>query len=60
VSTADIVALVVAIALVPLGGVLAAVDSALARVSVARVGELLRDGARGARALHQITADRAR
>jgi CBS domain containing-hemolysin-like protein len=59
-STADIVALVVAIALVPLGGVLAAVDSALARVSVARVGELLRDGARGARALHEIIADRAR
>jgi CBS domain containing-hemolysin-like protein len=60
VSTADILALLVAIALVPLGGVLAAMDSALARVSIARVGELQRDGARGAGALRKITADRAR
>jgi CBS domain containing-hemolysin-like protein len=56
----DVAALVVAICLVPLGGVLAAIDSALARVSVARVEEFLREGRRGAKALRAIVADRAR
>ena len=59
-TTGDIVALVVAICLVPLGGALACVDSALARVSVARVEEFLREGRRGSRALRTIVADRAR
>ena len=56
----DIVALVVAICLVPLGGLLACVDSALGRVSVARVEEFLREDRKGARALSLIVADRAR
>lgn len=56
----DIVVLVVAICLVPIGGVLACIDSALGRVSVARVEELHREGRRGADALSLILADRAR
>ena len=42
-SPSDVVALVVAICLVPLGGLFACVDSALGRVSVARVEEFLRE-----------------
>jgi CBS domain containing-hemolysin-like protein len=60
VSSSDVVALVVAICLIPIGGLLACVDSALARVSVARIDEFLREERRGARALHTIVADRAR
>jgi CBS domain containing-hemolysin-like protein len=60
VSSGDVLALVIAICLVPLGGLLACVDSALAQVSVARVEELQRDDVRGARALRVIVADRAR
>jgi magnesium and cobalt exporter, CNNM family len=56
----DAVALVVAICLVPLGGLLACVDSALGRVSVARVEEFLRQDRPGARALSVVVADRAR
>ena len=59
-TSGDIVALIVAICLIPLGGALACVDSALGRVSVARVEEFLREGRRGARALRQIVEDRAR
>ncbi len=59
-NTADIAALIVAICLVPLGGIFACVDSALSRVSVARVDELAREGRRGARRLALIIADRAR
>jgi CBS domain containing-hemolysin-like protein len=59
-NSADIIALVVAICLVPIGGVLACVDSALARISVARVEEYLREERKGARALSVIMADRAR
>jgi len=57
---ADLVALIVAIALIPLGGILACVDSALARVSVARVEEFVREERRGAKALQAVVADRAR
>ncbi len=57
---ADIVALVVAICLIPLGGLLACVDSALARVSVARVEEFLREQRKGAKALRTIMQDRVR
>jgi len=60
VSGADITALIVAIALIPLAGLLACVDSALARVSVARVEEFLREERKGARPLSVIVADRAR
>ena len=59
-STADVVALVLAICLVPIGGVFAAVDSALARVSKARAEEFLREGRPGAKALCAIMADRPR
>ena len=59
-SGSDVALLVIAICLVPLGGVLACVDSALARVSVARVEEMVREGRRGARALAVIVVDRAR
>jgi CBS domain containing-hemolysin-like protein len=59
-TTADAVVLVVAICLVPLGGLLACVDSALGRVSVARVEEFLREDRAGARALSVVVADRAR
>src|SRR3954471_15269436 len=57
---ADIAALIVAICLVPIGGLVAGGDSALARVSKARVEESLREERRGAPALAVIMADRAR
>ncbi|MDQ6851330.1 MAG: hemolysin family protein [Actinomycetota bacterium] len=56
----DVVALIVAICLIPLGGLLACVDSALARVSVARVEEFLREQRKGARSLRVIVNDRVR
>jgi CBS domain containing-hemolysin-like protein len=59
-SGAHIVALIVAICLVPIGGLIACMDSALARVSKARADEFLREGRRGAAALAVIMADRAR
>jgi CBS domain containing-hemolysin-like protein len=57
---ADIVALLIAIFLVPIGGLIACVDSALARVSRARVEEFVREERRGAKALGAIMADRPR
>jgi CBS domain containing-hemolysin-like protein len=60
VTRSDAIALIIAICLVPLGGLLACVDSALGRVSVARVEEFLRENRPGARALSAIVADRAR
>jgi CBS domain containing-hemolysin-like protein len=59
-SASDIIALIVAICLVPIGGLIACVDSALARVSKARAEEFLREGRPGARALWTIMQDRAR
>ncbi|MDT4892997.1 MAG: magnesium and cobalt exporter, family [Pseudonocardiales bacterium] len=59
-TTGDIIALVVAVCLIPLGGLFACVDSALGRVSVARVEEFLREGLRGAPALRRVVEDRAR
>ena len=59
-TAGDIAALVIAICLVPIGGLLACVDSALARVSVARVEEFLREERKGAKQLSVIVADRAR
>ncbi|HET6876906.1 MAG TPA: hemolysin family protein, partial [Jatrophihabitans sp.] len=56
----SIVALIVAICLVPIGGLFACVDSALARVSKARADEFLREGRRGAKSLAVIMADRPR
>jgi CBS domain containing-hemolysin-like protein len=60
VTNADIAVLVLAICLVPLGGVFAGIDSALAWVSVARVEEMVREGRRGARTLLTLLGDRAR
>src|SRR5919198_1206436 len=59
-STADVIALVVAICLVPIGGLFACVDSALARVSKARAEEFLREARPGSKALWAIMADRPR
>ncbi|MEP6597928.1 MAG: hemolysin family protein [Actinomycetota bacterium] len=59
-SGSDVIVLAVAICLVPIGGVLACIDSALARVSVARVEELHREGQRAAGQLSLILAERAR
>ncbi len=56
----NILLLVAAILLVPIAGALAAVDAALARISVARVDELAREGRRGGRSLARIAEDRAR
>ena len=58
--TGDIVALVVAVVLIPVGGLFACVDAALARVSKARAEEFLREDVPGAKALGVIMADRAR
>ena len=57
---ADIVAVIVAIVLIPIGGLLACVDSALVRVSKARADEFEREGVPGSKALALIMADRAR
>jgi CBS domain containing-hemolysin-like protein len=56
----NVVLLVAAICLVPTAGALAAVDAALARVSVARVDELVREHRRGAISLSKVLAERAR
>ncbi len=56
----DVTLLVAAVCLVPAGGALAAVDAALARVSVARIEELVREHRRGAVSLSRVVADRAR
>ncbi|UQX87493.1 hemolysin family protein [Jatrophihabitans telluris] len=56
----DVFLVVVAVCLVPAAGALAAVDAATARVSVARVEEFVREGRRGAKALAEVCADRAR
>jgi CBS domain containing-hemolysin-like protein len=60
VSRPDVVLLVVAALLVPLAGVLAGIDAALARVSAARVEEMERAGLRGARSLAAVIVDRPR
>ena len=59
-SGPDILLLVAAILLIPTAGALAAADAALARLSVARVEELVREGRRGSRSLSRLIADRAR
>jgi CBS domain containing-hemolysin-like protein len=56
----DVLLVVVAVALVPTGGALAALDAALTRVSVARVEELVREHRRGAVPLSKVVLDRAR
>ena len=56
----DVLLVVVAVALVPTGGALAALDAALSRVSVARVDELVRERRHGAVPLSKVVQDRAR
>src|SRR5947208_15620904 len=56
----NLVLLAAAICLVPPAGGLAAVDAALARVSVARVDELVREHRRGAVSLSKVLRDRVR
>lgn len=51
---------VIAVVLVPLGGLFAAVDSALNTVSAARVDELAKDERPGAQRLRLILEDRPR
>jgi CBS domain containing-hemolysin-like protein len=59
-STTAIVSLVIAVVLVLVAGVFAALDSALQRLSKARVDELRRDGAKRAGALVQVMEERSR
>ena len=56
----DAVLLVLAAALVPFAGVLAAADAAITMVSPARLEEMAREGRRGASSLLTITEDRPR
>jgi CBS domain containing-hemolysin-like protein len=56
----DLVLLVVAALLVPVAGSVSCLDSALGRVSVARVDELAKEHRRGAVTLAEVLADRAR
>ncbi|NKY45525.1 hemolysin family protein [Nocardia cerradoensis] len=55
-----LIPLLLAILLVPVGGVFAAIDSALMTVSAARVEDLVRADRPGARRLARITVDRPR
>jgi CBS domain containing-hemolysin-like protein len=59
-SGSDVALLVLAVLLVPLAGLLACMDSALARVSPARVEEMAREGVRHAARLLRVIADRPR
>ena len=60
ISGTDVVWLITAICLVPIGGAFAAIDAALTRISVAQVDELVRSHRRGAASLALVVADRAR
>ncbi|QXG75534.1 hemolysin family protein [Modestobacter sp. L9-4] len=59
-SPTAVVLLVIAVLLVLLAGVFGALDAALQRLSVARVEELRRDGAKRAGPLLQVVEERAR
>jgi len=60
VDSLDVLLLVMAAALVPIAGLLAAADAAITMVSPARLEELAREGRRGASSLLTITDDRPR
>jgi CBS domain containing-hemolysin-like protein len=60
VDALDVVLLVLAAALIPIAGLLAAADAAITMVSAARVEELQRDGTRGATSLFAVVADKPR
>ncbi len=59
-SSTAVTLLVIAVLLVPVAGVFAAIDSALAGISRARVEEMRRDRAKGADALLAVLDERAR
>ena len=59
-SSADIGILVASLLLIPIGSAVACIDAALARMSVARVDEFVREGVRGARRLSAVIAERSR
>jgi CBS domain containing-hemolysin-like protein len=59
-TSGAITLLVVAICLVPLAGIFGAMESALQRVSKARVEEMRRDGVKRAAALEEVVQERAR
>jgi CBS domain containing-hemolysin-like protein len=59
-SSSEVLAILIAVFLVPIGGLFACVDSALAQVSKARVEEFLREDRRGAQSLWTIMTDRPR
>jgi CBS domain containing-hemolysin-like protein len=59
-TTGEAFAIIFAILLIPVGGLLACVDTALTRVSKARADEFLREDQPGAKALAVIMADRPR
>ncbi|MBA4025985.1 MAG: HlyC/CorC family transporter [Gordonia sp.] len=54
----DVLPLLAAVALVPIGGLFAAIDNALMTVSPARVDDLIKDGRPGARRLREVLSDR--
>ena len=56
----SVVLLILAVALVPIGGLCAAGDAAITMVSRARVEEMARDGRRSAGSLMRILSDRPR
>jgi CBS domain containing-hemolysin-like protein len=60
VDALDIVLLILAAALIPIAGLLAAADAAITMVSAARVEEMQREGRRGAGSLLEIVADKPR
>ena len=59
-SATAVTLLVIAVLLVPVAGLFAAVDSALARVSRARVEEMRREGVARAGVLLEVVDDRPR
>jgi CBS domain containing-hemolysin-like protein len=55
----DVWLLLLALALIPLGGLFAAIDAALLTVSVARVDDMIREGRGGSTRLRAVLVDRA-
>src|ERR1700712_577236 len=60
VDALDVVLLILAAALIPIAGLLAAADAAITMVSAARVEEMQREGGRGAASLVAVVADKPR
>src|ERR1700712_821992 len=60
VDALDVVLLILAAALIPIAGLLAAADAAITMVSAARVEEMQREARRGASSLFAVVADKPR